>query len=156
MRRRPLCTNLACQLKFQLLQLNLVSSGEVAQMGLTEFDKMKCHAAIGADILSSIDFPYPVVPIVRHHHEHWDGAGYPARLRGEAIPIGARILSVVDCFDALTSDRPQRVAYSHEEALSMLKERTPSEYDPIVVEALTSVAAQRIGSVVPLPLRKNG
>src|SRR6476620_5954241 len=74
----------------------------------SEFEKMKLHAAIGADILSSVDFPYPVVPIVRHHHEQWDGGGYPAGLKGEAIPVGARILAVVDCFDALTSDRPYR------------------------------------------------
>ena len=73
-----------------------------------EMEKMKRHAAIGADILSSIDFPYPVVPIVRHHHENWDGTGYPDRIRGHAIPMGARVLSVVDCFDALTSDRPYR------------------------------------------------
>ena len=69
---------------------------------------MKPHASVGADILSAIDFPYPVVPIVRHHHESWDGSGYPDGLRNTAIPIGARILSVVDCFDALTSDRPYR------------------------------------------------
>ena len=69
-----------------------------------EFEKMKLHASVGADILSSIEFPYPVVPIVRHHHESWDGRGYPDGLNGTDIPIGARILSVVDCFDALTSD----------------------------------------------------
>src|SRR5205807_2170417 len=69
-----------------------------------EFEKMKLHASVGADILSAIDFPYPVVPIVRHHHESWDGNGYPKGLKGTEIPIGARILSVVDCFDALTSD----------------------------------------------------
>ena len=73
-----------------------------------EFETMKTHVDVGADILSSIDFPYPVVPIVRAHHENWDGTGYPRRLRGEEIPIGARILAVVDCFDALTSDRPYR------------------------------------------------
>ena len=67
-----------------------------------EFEKMKLHASVGADILASINFPYPVVPMVRHHHENWDGSGYPDRLKGPDIPIGARILSVVDCFDALT------------------------------------------------------
>ena len=71
-----------------------------------EFEKMKLHATVGADILASIEFPYPVVPIVRHHHERWDGAGYPAGLKETEIPLGVRILSVVDCFDALTSDRP--------------------------------------------------
>ena len=67
---------------------------------------MKLHASVGADILSAIDFPYPVVPIVRHHHENWNGTGYPDRLSGADIPIGARILSVVDCFDALTTRSP--------------------------------------------------
>ncbi len=71
------------------------------KLTLAEFERMKLHASIGADILSAIDFPYPVVPIVRHHHESWDGSGYPDGLRVHAIPIGARILSVVDCFDAL-------------------------------------------------------
>ena len=84
-----------------------------------EFEKMKLHAPIGAEILSSIDFPYPVVPIVRHHHENWDGTGYPDGLKGTEIPIGARILSVVDCFDALTSDRPYRRRMSDEDALKI-------------------------------------
>ena len=74
----------------------------------SEFAVMKTHAALGADILSSIEFPYPVVPIVRYLHENWDGSGYPEGIRGADIPIGARILSVVDCYDALTSDRPYR------------------------------------------------
>ena len=77
-------------------------------LSVSEFEKMKVHADVGADILKSIDFPYPVEPIVRHHHEQWDGTGYPSRIRGQEIPIGARILSVVDCYDALTSDRPYR------------------------------------------------
>ncbi len=71
-----------------------------------EFEKMKLHASIGADILKTIDFPYPIEPIVRHHHESWDGTGYPAGLKGTDIPIGARILSVVDCYDAVRSTRP--------------------------------------------------
>ena len=81
-----------------------------------EYEMMKRHAPIGADILSAIDFPYPVAPIVRHHHENWDGTGYPDGLAGEDIPIGARILSVVDCYDALTSDRPYRPRLSHDRA----------------------------------------
>jgi putative nucleotidyltransferase with HDIG domain len=100
-----------------------------------EYEKMKLHAPIGAAILSTIDFPYPVVPIVRHHHENWDGSGYPDGLRGEAIPIGARILSVVDCYDALTSDRPYRRRMSHEQASAILLERRGTMYDPIVVDA---------------------
>ena len=100
-----------------------------------EFEKMKLHASIGADILSSIEFPYPVVPIVRHHHENWDGTGYPAGLSGIDIPIGARILSVVDCFDALTSDRPYRPRLSFEAATKILLDRRSTMYDPLVVDA---------------------
>lgn len=99
-----------------------------------EFDKMKLHASVGADILSAIDFPYPVVPIVRHHHENWDGTGYPDRISGSDIPIGARILSVVDCFDALTSDRPYRPKLSDKDALTIVSERRGRMYDPLVVD----------------------
>lgn len=99
-----------------------------------EFEKMKLHASVGADILSSIQFPYPVVPIVRHHHENWDGTGYPDGLRTTQIPLGARILAVVDCFDALTSDRPYRPRLSDAEAIEILMERRGAMYDPLVVD----------------------
>ena len=105
----------------------------------TEFEKMKLHASVGADILSAIDFPYPVVPIVRHHHENWDGTGYPTGLRTTQIPIGARILAVVDCFDALTSDRPYRPKLSDDEALRILIERRATMYDPLVVDTFVRV-----------------
>ena len=104
-----------------------------------EFEKMKLHASVGADILSAIDFPYPVVPIVRHHHENWDGSGYPDGLRGAEIPIGARILSVVDCFDALTSDRPYRPRLPDADAIRILLDRRGSMYDPIIVDAFIEV-----------------
>jgi putative nucleotidyltransferase with HDIG domain len=99
-----------------------------------EFEKMKRHADIGADLLSSVKFPYPVVPIVRHHHEHWNGGGYPAGISGPDIPLGARILSVVDCFDALTSDRPYRPRLSTEEAFGIIREARGKLYDPLVVD----------------------
>lgn len=99
-----------------------------------EFEKMKLHASVGADILSSIRFPYPVVPIVRHHHENWDGTGYPDGLRTTQIPLGARILAVVDCFDALTSDRPYRPRLSDVEAIEILMERRGIMYDPLIVD----------------------
>jgi diguanylate cyclase (GGDEF)-like protein/putative nucleotidyltransferase with HDIG domain len=104
-----------------------------------EFDKMKLHASVGADILSAIDFPYPVVPIVRHHHENWNGTGYPDGIAGTDIPIGARILSVVDCFDALTSDRPYRPRLSDREALDILAARRGTMYDPLVIDTFASV-----------------
>jgi putative nucleotidyltransferase with HDIG domain len=105
-----------------------------------EFERMKLHAGVGADILSSIRFPYPVVPIVRHHHENWDGSGYPDGLKGTQIPLGARILSVVDCFDALTSDRPYRPRLPDDEAIAILMSRRGTMYDPLVVD--TFIAAK--------------
>lgn len=105
----------------------------------SELARMKTHASIGADILSSIEFPYPVVPIVRHHHENWDGTGYPDGLKGTEIPVGARILSVVDCFDALTSDRPYRPKLSPGDALEILASRRGTMYDPLVVDAFTLI-----------------
>jgi putative nucleotidyltransferase with HDIG domain len=104
-----------------------------------EFETMKSHVDVGADILSSIDFPYPVVPIVRAHHENWDGSGYPNGLRGEDIPLGARILSVVDCFDALTSDRPYRPALSDAEALAIMAKERGTKFDPAVVDKFVQV-----------------
>lgn len=104
------------------------------RLTLSEFDVMKQHANIGADILGSIQFPYPVVPIVRHHHEAWDGSGYPQGLKGVAIPLGARILSVVDCFDALTSDRPYRPRLTTEDAIGVLLARRGTMYDPLIVD----------------------
>lgn len=107
-----------------------------------EFDVMKQHANIGADILSSIQFPYPVVPIVRHHHESWDGSGYPDGIKGVSIPLGARVLSVVDCFDALTSDRPYRPRLPVAEAIAILVQRRGSMYDPMVVDRFIEVQEQ--------------
>ena len=104
-----------------------------------EYETMKQHANIGADILSAIEFPYPVVPIVRFHHESWDGRGYPQGLSRDSIPIGARILAVVDCFDALTSDRPYRPRLADTEALRILRERSGNMYDPQLVETFTRI-----------------
>ena len=104
-----------------------------------EFERMKTHASVGAEILSEVDFPYPVVPIVRHHHEAWDGSGYPDGIRGEDIPIGARILSVIDCYDALTSDRPYRRALTPHAAFEIIRERRGTMYDPVVVDAFEEI-----------------
>jgi diguanylate cyclase (GGDEF)-like protein len=101
-----------------------------------EFDRMKIHPIVGAEILDRVQFPYPVVPIVRSHHEKWDGTGYPYGLKKEAIPIGARILSVVDCFDALTSERPYRRAISVDEAMKHLISEIDTSFDPRVVGAI--------------------
>ena len=106
------------------------------KLSVDEFEKMKIHPSVGADILERVRFPYPVVPIVRSHHERWDGAGYPDGLQGEEIPLGARILSVVDCFDALASDRPYRKAMSLEKAMSIVKSSAGTQFDPQIVAVL--------------------
>lgn len=99
-----------------------------------EFEKMKIHTVVGAQILGRVDFPYPVIPIVRHHHEQWDGRGYPDRLRGEQIPITARIISVVDCFDSIREDRPFRRGMTLDEATALLLRGSGIHFDPAVVE----------------------
>jgi putative nucleotidyltransferase with HDIG domain len=114
-----------------------------------EFEQMKLHVDVGADILSAIDFPYPVVPIVRCHHENWDGSGYPRGVKGTDIPIGARILSVVDCYDALTSDRPYRRALSDEAAIAILTERRGTMYDPLVVDTFVRVLPAIAERILP-------
>jgi diguanylate cyclase (GGDEF)-like protein/putative nucleotidyltransferase with HDIG domain len=98
-----------------------------------EFDKMKVHTTVGAEILQRVDFPYPVVPIVRHHHEQWDGHGYPDGLKGDQIPMTARILSVVDCFDSVREDRPYRRGMTREEAGALLLRGSGTHFDPKVV-----------------------
>jgi diguanylate cyclase (GGDEF)-like protein/putative nucleotidyltransferase with HDIG domain len=101
-----------------------------------EFDKMKIHPIVGADIIERVSFPYPVAPIVRAHHEKWNGKGYPDGLKGEEIPIGARILSAVDCLDALASDRQYRKALPLDDAMKMVASESGTSYDPRVVEVL--------------------
>jgi diguanylate cyclase (GGDEF)-like protein len=101
-----------------------------------EYEKVKIHPAVGAEILERVKFPYPVAPIVLAHHERWDGGGYPFGLSGESIPIGARILSVVDAFDALMSARHHRSAMGVEEALAHINSESGGAFDPRVVAML--------------------
>jgi diguanylate cyclase (GGDEF)-like protein/putative nucleotidyltransferase with HDIG domain len=101
-----------------------------------EFEKMKIHPVVGADILERVAFPYPVAPIVRAHHEKWNGEGYPDGLKGNAIPIGARILAAVDCLDAVASDRQYRRALPLDEAMKMVAKQSGTSYDPKIVEIL--------------------
>ena len=98
-----------------------------------EFEKMKLHTIAGAQILSRVEFPFPIVPVVRHHHERWDGKGYPDGLKGEQIPMTARILSVVDCFDAVREDRQYRKGLTRDEAIQLIMEGSGTQYDPRVV-----------------------
>jgi diguanylate cyclase (GGDEF)-like protein/putative nucleotidyltransferase with HDIG domain len=98
-----------------------------------EFDKIRAHPKVGADIVSSVPFPYPVAPLILSHHERWDGTGYPAGLRGTAIPLGARILSVVDYFDALVAERAYHRAMDSDAAVTLLQREAGTALDPVVV-----------------------
>jgi putative nucleotidyltransferase with HDIG domain len=117
-----------------------------------EFEKMKIHPTVGAEILEQVDFPYPVAPIVRAHHEKWDGSGYPNGLVGEAIPIGARILSAVDCLDALASDRQYRKALPLDEAMAKVAEDAGKSFDPQVVAILQRryIELEKLASEQPM------
>src|SRR3954464_2002143 len=101
-----------------------------------EFEKMKIHPIVGAEILARVQFPYSVVPIVRSHHEKWDGSGYPDGLKGEEIPLGARVLAAVDCLDALASDRQYRRALPLRDAMAAIAKEAGSSFDPAVVAVL--------------------
>jgi putative nucleotidyltransferase with HDIG domain len=113
-----------------------------------EFDRMKIHPVVGAQILERVSFPYPVVPIVRAHHERWDGTGYPDGLKGEEIPIGARILAVIDCFDAMASDRPYRRALPISGAIAHVKKLAGIEFDPRVVRILSQLHEELEGKAL--------
>lgn len=121
-----------------------------------EFERTKIHTIVGAEILSRVDFPYPVVPIVRHHHERWDGRGYPDGLKGDQIPVTARIMSVIDCYDSVRQDRPFRPGRSKEEAIDLLKKGTGTHFDPRIVDMFlmylpkfeTEIAAQGLNEEI--------
>lgn len=104
-----------------------------------EFCIMRTHCEAGAEVLESIKFFAPASDIIRHHHERWDGFGYPDRIRGEEIPIGARVLAVADAFDAMTSDRPYRKALKPDDAIKELQEGAGTQFDPKVVEAFLRI-----------------
>jgi diguanylate cyclase (GGDEF)-like protein/putative nucleotidyltransferase with HDIG domain len=104
-----------------------------------EFQKIRAHPKVGADIVSSVPFPYPVAPLILSHHERWDGKGYPSGLKGEDIPLGARILSVVDYFDALMAERPYHKAMTFEAATGLLKHESGRALDPSVVSAFVEL-----------------
>jgi diguanylate cyclase (GGDEF)-like protein/putative nucleotidyltransferase with HDIG domain len=99
-----------------------------------EFAKMKIHPTVGGDILKRVNFPYPVEDIVRYHHEKWDGSGYPKGLKAEQIPLVARIISVVDFYDATRCDRPYRKGMKREDSLTLLQKMSGSSFDPKVVD----------------------
>jgi HD-GYP domain-containing protein (c-di-GMP phosphodiesterase class II) len=109
-----------------------------------EFAKIKEHPALGATmIISEVESSRRLVPIVRHHHERFDGKGYPDGLAGEAIPLEARIMSVVDVFDAMTHERSYRKALSREEAIAELERGAGTQFDPAVVKAFLALLEKR-------------
>src|SRR3989442_7088015 len=101
-----------------------------------ELQKVKAHPTVATDILANVRFPYPVLPAIRHHHERWDGSGYPDGLKGEEIPLVARVLAVADAFEALTSDRAWRGAKSHQEACALIETWSGTQFDPALVNVL--------------------
>src|SRR5439155_6223531 len=103
-----------------------------------EFERVKIHPRVGADILRDVEFGAPVSELVLSHHERWDGLGYPAGLRGEDIPVGARILAIADCYSTLQADRPYRPARSESDAIAVLREYAGSAFDPALVDLLIS------------------
>jgi putative nucleotidyltransferase with HDIG domain len=102
----------------------------------SEVYKMRSHVTVGANILATVPFPYPVVPIVKYHHEKWDGTGYPEGIKGTQIPLGARILAVSDCYDALRYDRPYRPRVDREGALHLIMKESGKSFDPEIVKNL--------------------
>lgn len=115
--------------------------------------RMVEHPVIGAQIVEGIDFLEGAVDIVRHHHERWDGRGYPHRLRGPDIPFGARVIAVADSFDAMTSDRPYRPGMTVDRAVAILREGRAVQWDPAVVDALLHTVPDGLGSSATVPLR---
>jgi HD-GYP domain-containing protein (c-di-GMP phosphodiesterase class II) len=109
-----------------------------------EFEIIKKHPVIGEQILSSIASLRDVLPVVRHHHERWDGKGYPDRLSGDNIPFEARIVSVADAYDAMVSDRPYRKGMSAEKAIEELEKCAGSQFDPLIVKAFMKVLKKRV------------
>lgn len=120
-----------------------------------EYERLKLHPRVGAEIIRSVPFPYPVAPLVLSHHERWDGRGYPAGLKAQDIPLGARIIAVVDCFTSMLTDRPYRPPRTYAEAIATLRENGGSALDPALVERFIEVLPaieSRMRSALQTPL----
>jgi putative nucleotidyltransferase with HDIG domain len=107
-----------------------------------EMREIKKHPQLGADILRPIQFLHPIIPLILHHHERWDGKGYPSGLKGDEIPVGARVVALADVYHALTTDRPYRKGYSWEQAIEIIKKGSGSQFDPEVVDAFLKIIKQ--------------
>ena len=116
-----------------------------AKLSAKEFEEIKKHPQIGADIIRPIQFLHPIVPLIFYHHERWDGRGYPNGLKGDDIPVGARIIAVSDVYQALTSDRPYRKAFSKKKAIEIIKAGAGTQFDPKIVDTFLKILKKRKG-----------
>src|SRR5205814_8073542 len=119
-----------------------------------EFQKIRIHPQVGAEIIAAVPFPYPVAPLFMSHHERWDGKGYPQGLAGEAIPLGARILTIVDYYDAVTTERPYHKALTSESAIGLLRHEASRALDPNLVPLFVSILPELITDVGEEPAPK--
>lgn len=108
-----------------------------------EYDIMKQHSSIGCEILSPMECFKKEIPIIRHHHEGWDGKGYPDGISGNTIPLGARILAVCDSYEAMTNPRPYKDTLSHEQAIEELIKNKGTQFDPEVVDAFVEMLKEK-------------
>ncbi len=137
--------NLAGQLHdIGLLAVSEGVLGKQANFGVGDFRTVQKHSEVSYEVLGPLEMLRPVLPAIRHHHERANGTGYPLGLKGEQIPLEARILAVADAYDAMTHDRPHRSAMSPTQAITELRRCTPSGYDSACVEALAVIVGMSI------------
>jgi HD-GYP domain-containing protein (c-di-GMP phosphodiesterase class II) len=110
-----------------------------AKLDKKEYDEIKKHPQIAADILRPVQFLHGLIPFIFYHHERWDGKGYPSGIKGDEIPIGARIIAIADVYEALTSNRPYRKAYSREKAIQIIREGSGKQFDPRIVSVFLKI-----------------
>ena len=110
-----------------------------SKLNKNEYEEIKKHPQIGVDILRPVQFLHGLIPFIFYHHERWDGKGYPSGIKGNEIPIGARIIAIADVYEALTSDRPYRKAYSKDKAIQIIKDGSGKQFDPRIVAAFLKV-----------------
>lgn len=113
--------------------------GKLGRLSEEELDELRLHSMLAMKMVEGFDWLRPALPIVRHHHERWDGAGYPDRLAGEDIPLGARIVAVAEAFDALLSDSNWRESLDEQEALAEIRAHAGTQFDPAVVAAFLEI-----------------
>jgi diguanylate cyclase (GGDEF)-like protein len=153
-------TQIARQLKFAKEQIDNVRQAailhDLGKIGISdkillkngklspqEYEEIKKHPQIAADILRPIQFLHSVIPLILYHHERWDGKGYPSGLKGDVIPVGARIIAIADVYQALISNRPYRKAFSKEQAIKIIKDGSGSQFDPKIVRAFLRIMQKK-------------